>query len=103
MIDGQATSDYRAWDAPDHDEIVRIVRIYTDNFGAWHGDPRVFEEALRDDAWMIFSDRAGNAGPGTDLGLLRAVGVAGGKGQRDKLPNHLIDPGRRHRQCTSRV
>ena len=55
VIDGQATSDYRAWDAPDHDEIVRIMHIYTDNFGAGKNNPQVFEEAFRDDAWMIFS------------------------------------------------
>lgn len=59
MINEDAKSGYRPWNAPDHDEIVRIMHIYTDNFGAGEGNPRIFEEAFRDDAWMIFSERDG--------------------------------------------
>lgn len=39
--------------APDHDEIVRVVRLYTDGFGS--GDVAMFREAFHEDAWIFFT------------------------------------------------
>jgi hypothetical protein len=36
--------------APDYDEIVRIVHLYSDAFGA--GNINMFEEAFHEDAWI---------------------------------------------------
>ncbi len=43
--------------APDYDEIVRVVHLYTDGFGA--GDVGMFTEAFHHDAWIFFTDAAG--------------------------------------------
>jgi putative lumazine-binding protein len=43
--------------APDRDEIVRVMHIYTDNWSK--GDPKAFEEAFHQDAWMFFTERDG--------------------------------------------
>jgi Putative lumazine-binding len=43
--------------APDFEDIVRVVHIYTDSFGAC--DPKAFEGAFHPDAWIFFTDAAG--------------------------------------------
>jgi len=40
--------------APDYDEIVRVVHLYSDAFGA--GDINMFKEAFHEDAWIFFTD-----------------------------------------------
>jgi hypothetical protein len=52
-MDAVGVTEARAAKASDYDEIARIMHIYTDNWGK--GDPRVFEEAFRDDARMFFT------------------------------------------------
>jgi|SwirhisoilCB2_FD_contig_61_134296_length_1042_multi_2_in_0_out_0_2 hypothetical protein len=49
--------EYRPADAPDRDEIIRIMHLYTDSWGK--GDPSLFKEAFRDDAWMLFLEADG--------------------------------------------
>lgn len=44
--------------APDHDEIVRVVHLYTDGFGS--GDVALFTEAFHPDAWIFFTDADGD-------------------------------------------
>jgi hypothetical protein len=44
--------------AADYDEIVRIVHLYTDAFGA--GDVTAFEEAFHADAWIFFTHPDGS-------------------------------------------
>jgi hypothetical protein len=44
--------------APDYDEIVRVVHLYSDAFGA--GDINMFKEAFHADAWIFFTDAEGN-------------------------------------------
>ncbi|HEY5785528.1 MAG TPA: nuclear transport factor 2 family protein [Microlunatus sp.] len=43
--------------APDYDEIVRLIHIYTDNFGG--GDPKVLQEPFHEDAWIFFTEADG--------------------------------------------
>ena len=43
--------------ASDHDEIVRVVHLYTDAFGA--DDVGMFEAAFHDDAWIFYTDAEG--------------------------------------------
>jgi hypothetical protein len=40
--------------APDYDEIVRVVHLYSDAFGS--GDVGMFEEAFHEDAWIFYTD-----------------------------------------------
>jgi hypothetical protein len=44
--------------APDYDEIVRVVHLYSGAFGA--GDINMFNEAFHEDAWIFFTDAEGN-------------------------------------------
>jgi hypothetical protein len=39
--------------APDYDEIVRVVHLYTDAFGT--GDATMLQEAFHPDAWIFFT------------------------------------------------
>jgi hypothetical protein len=39
------------------DETVRVVRLYSDAFGA--GDINMFKEAFHEDAWIFFTDAEG--------------------------------------------
>jgi hypothetical protein len=57
MTTRRAVSDPRAAQAPDYDEIARVMHIYTDSWGK--GDPGVFEEAFFDDAWMFYTEADG--------------------------------------------
>jgi hypothetical protein len=41
--------------APDYDEIVRVVHLYSDAFGA--GDINMFKEAFHADAWIFSPTR----------------------------------------------
>jgi hypothetical protein len=52
-----ATTSMRS-SAPDYDEIVRVVHLYSDAFGA--GNINMFEEAFHEDAWIFFTDAEGN-------------------------------------------
>lgn len=44
--------------APDYDDIVRVVHLYSDAFGA--GDINMFKEAFHEDAWIFYTDADGN-------------------------------------------
>jgi hypothetical protein len=44
-----ATTSMRS-SAPDYGEIVRVVHLYSDAFGA--GNINMFEEAFHEDAWI---------------------------------------------------
>ena len=52
-----ATTPTRS-NAPDYDEIVRVVHLYSDAFGA--GEINMFKEAFHEDAWIFFTDAEGN-------------------------------------------
>jgi len=41
--------------APDYNEIVRVVHLYSDAFGA--GNINMFEEAFHEDAWIFTPTR----------------------------------------------
>ena len=45
-----ATTPIRS-SAPDYDDIVRVVHLYSDAFGA--GDINMFKEAFHEDAWIL--------------------------------------------------
>ena len=44
--------------APDYEEIVRVVHLYTDAFGA--GDVSMLKEAFHEDAWIFFTHPDGS-------------------------------------------
>jgi hypothetical protein len=44
--------------APDYDEIVRVVHLYTEAFGT--GDVTMLEEAFHPDAWIFFTHPDGS-------------------------------------------
>ena len=52
-----ATAPMRS-SAPDYNEIVRVVHLYSDAFGA--GNINMFEEAFHEDAWIFYTDAEGN-------------------------------------------
>ncbi len=58
MVETVAGREYRPEDAPDRDEIVRVMHIYADNWGK--GDPTLFREAFRDDAWLLYTTPDGS-------------------------------------------
>lgn len=53
----ESGQSFQPGDAPDRDEIIRVMHLYTDSWGP--GDPAPFKEAFRDDAWMIFLEADG--------------------------------------------
>jgi Putative lumazine-binding len=53
----EAVPENRIGPAPDRDEIVRVVRLYTDGFGA--RDPAMFREAFHPSARISFTSRDG--------------------------------------------
>src|SRR5215218_4826624 len=52
-----ATTPIRS-SALDYDEIVRVVHLYSDAFGA--GNINMFKEAFHEDAWIFYTDADGN-------------------------------------------
>jgi hypothetical protein len=53
----RTTSDNRIGPAPDRDEILRVVRLYTDGPGSHR--PELFAEAFHPEARIYFTDREG--------------------------------------------
>ena len=43
--------------APDYEEIVRVVHLYSDGFGA--ADVSMFEQAFHEDAWIFYTEADG--------------------------------------------
>jgi hypothetical protein len=43
--------------APDYEEIVRVVHLYSDGFGA--GDVSMFKQAFHEDAWIFYTEADG--------------------------------------------
>ncbi len=50
-----------AGEAPDYDEIVRVVQLYVDGF---QGDIEKLRDAFHEDAWIFAIDAAGELGKG---------------------------------------
>jgi hypothetical protein len=53
----KATAESRIGPAPNRDEIIRVVRLYTDGFGAHR--PEMFEEAFHPSARIYWTDAGG--------------------------------------------